>query len=208
MNKNNRNIYYPNKMSVIYLILIFSAILIYYSFAEGKSKFNELISLKVENKPLVEVLDDVSKATGYELIIDEIWADLPVTVRFDNLPLDQALKLILANVNNAIIYGSDGKILINIYEKNSSKSRHSDYSRINPIPREPIFQHQDVENSSPPSTYPQFSGDIRDEYNESNIISRQPEQTDEEAEEEKDESKKPDEDNDDEDDDELDKSSE
>ena len=80
----------------------------------------ELISLDIKNKPLGEVLEDISAETGYQFSIDESWIDFPVTASIKNEPLHRGLKRILRNLNNALIYGSDGTIKIKIYEREKS----------------------------------------------------------------------------------------
>lgn len=77
---------------------------------------DEIISLDVSEQPLDQVLAKISETTGYEFIIDDSWKDFAVTVSFSNLPLHRGLKMIFQTLNNAIIYRSDGKIKIIIYD--------------------------------------------------------------------------------------------
>ncbi len=121
------------------------------------------ISLNVKNEPLGDVLDKITEATGYEFSISESWADLPVTASFKDLPLHKGLKRILANTNNAIIYGAKGKIKIVIYDKASTAGRSptspmgSSYppqphvgSRSYPEPPAPAERDEETEASEPP----------------------------------------------------------
>jgi hypothetical protein len=184
MKKTNRCIDFKNKFRLNYWLSIFFVILTSYSLAQGKSSFNEMITLNIENEPLAEVLDDVSQATGYELIIDENWDDLPITVKFDALPLDQALKRILAKVNYAIIYRFDRKVLIRIYEKDSSVHRHTDASTINRKPHMPTYPRE-IDNSGSSNSLSTPASNVQDESKESDSVSRQPKVEDEESEDEK-----------------------
>ena len=152
------------------MILIIA--LAFYSIAQGKSDFNELVSLNANNEPLSEVLDNVSQASGYEFIIDENWADLPITVKFDAIPLNQALKRILASVNHAIIYNSDRKVLIRIYEMDTTVSRYTDASPMHRIPPEPA---QQIEMPNSPNPVPPEPSTEEAESEESELGSRQPE---------------------------------
>ena len=77
---------------------------------------DDLISLHVQNKALGEVLQAISEMTGYLFVIDGKWEDLPVSTSFQNLALHSGLQRILKNLNNAIIYSSDGEITIVIYD--------------------------------------------------------------------------------------------
>ena len=195
MKKTNRCIDFKNKFRLNYWLSVFFVILTSYSFAQGKSSFNEMITLNIENEPLAEVLDDVSQATGYELIIDENWDDLPITVKFDAIPLDQALNRILAKVNYAIIYSSDRKVLIRIYEKDSTVFRPTGASIINRKPHVPIYP-QEIDNSASLNSLPTPVNDEQDESEKSDLISRQSKVAEEESEDDDDEDKNSNEDTD------------
>ena len=83
----------------------------------------ELISLDIKNQPLGEVLDVISDETGYQFSMDESWKEFPVTASLKNEPLHRGLKRILRNLNNAVIYGSDGIIRIKIYDRVNSSGQ-------------------------------------------------------------------------------------
>jgi type II secretory pathway component GspD/PulD (secretin) len=88
--------------------------------ADGKDTFaEEIISIDVKGQPLVEVLEDISNATGYQFSIQENWKEYPVTASIKNEPLYRVLKKLLKSLNNAIIYESDGSIKIMIYGEES-----------------------------------------------------------------------------------------
>jgi len=178
---------FQNKFSQSHCFAILLIILISYGFARAKSDFNELISLHTENEPLAEVLDTVSQATGYELIFDENWNDLPITVDFEAMPLDQALKRILANVNYAIIYRSDRKVLIRIYEKDSTAYTPSGVSTINRNPPGPLIQSREIEPSFSPDPNSPQPGAEETGSEIPHEIPRDPEVAGEESEDEKDE---------------------
>ena len=188
MKKINRRIDFKNKFRLHRWLSVFFVILTSSGFAQGKSSFNEVITLNIENQPLAEVLDDVSQAAGCELIIDENWNDLPITVRFDAIPLEQALKRILAKVNYAIIYGSDRKVLIRIYEKYSTASKDSGASTRHRNPQMPIYPRE-IDNSESLNSSPPPDSDVQDESEEPDRVSRRQEATEEESKDEKDENK-------------------
>ena len=48
---------------------------------------DEIISLNVTDRPLVEVLENISIAAGCQFSIDESWENYPVTAFFENEPL-------------------------------------------------------------------------------------------------------------------------
>ena len=84
---------------------------------------DEPISLNVEQKPLGEVLAMITKMTGHAFIIDDQWLDMPVSISVKATPLHKALKSIFSDINNAIIYKSDGKIKIIVYSETSEKEK-------------------------------------------------------------------------------------
>jgi len=108
----------------------------------------EIISLDVTGQPLGEVLEDISEATGYQFIIDESWEEFPINASFKNEPLHKGLKIILRNLNNAVIYGSDHKIKIIIYDAEALSGDPASHSiEIKPS-EETIFQPRVQSNPS------------------------------------------------------------
>ena len=93
-----------------------------------KSVADEIISLEVADKPLGEVLENISDAAGCQFTIDASWEDYPITASFKNEPLYRVLKRILRDFNNAVIYGSDRRIKIVIYDENGSSAKKAGYS--------------------------------------------------------------------------------
>ena len=63
--------------------------------------------------------------------IDESWNKFPVTASIKNEPLHRGLQRILRNLNNAVIYGSDGTIKIKIYEREKSSGYPAGSSMVN-----------------------------------------------------------------------------
>lgn len=91
----------------------------------GGLSFGEGLSLQAVKMPLENVLRDLSQKTGVAFVYDKAWADLSITAQFKNMALEPALKRILSNLNHAIIYSTDGTVIIRIYgtiayEKGSS----------------------------------------------------------------------------------------
>jgi hypothetical protein len=59
-----------------------------------------IVSLDAKNQPLRGVLETISKAVGYEITVNEGWANMVLTVRIDGLELENALKRIIAALGN------------------------------------------------------------------------------------------------------------
>ena len=108
----------------------------------------KLISLDIKNQPLGEVLENISAETGYQFSIDESWNDFPVTASVKDEPLHRGLQRILRNLNNAVIYGSDGTIEIKIYDQEKSSGYPAGRSMVNRSYEEKI--HQPVVPRNPP----------------------------------------------------------
>jgi hypothetical protein len=89
---------------------------------------DEIISLNVTAQSLGEVLENISAATGCRFSIDSSWEDYPVTASFQNKPLQKALKIILHNLNNAVIYGSERTVKILIYDESASSEKAGRHS--------------------------------------------------------------------------------
>ena len=108
------------------IILLFLATLslflsISLSAANETDAGDELISMTVKDEPLGDVLYKVSMATGYDISLDNKWQSHLVTASLEKVSLHKGLKRILRNLNYVIIYGSDQKIKIIIYDKTASE---------------------------------------------------------------------------------------
>lgn len=121
------------------------------STAVGKNSVaDEIISLDVADQPLGEVLEDISIAASCQFSVDESWEDYPITVSFNNQPLYKGLKLIFRNINNAVIYGADRTVRINIYDEISPSGKAIKNSIKIKISQEPIQQAQPFSEATAP----------------------------------------------------------
>lgn len=101
----------------------------------GNSVADEIISLDVEDLPLGEVLEIISSAANCQFVYDMNWDDYPVTAIFEEEPLYRGLKLVLRNINNAVIYGANRTIRIIIYDEATASDTargHSDSIQSSP----------------------------------------------------------------------------
>jgi len=138
---------------------------------------DELVSLTVKDEPLGDVLKKVSMAAGYEISLDNKWQSYRVTVSLEEVSLHKWLKQILRNLNNAIIYDSNKKIKIIIYDKtapervssdpSTDKSfdrtpvsrRRSHHPTVTQLPSSQVLEKEDgSENEEEPSDEPDVSG--------------------------------------------------
>jgi len=151
------NRFFRNRHQHVAVVFIVFSLICCYGFyrpfpANGENSIaEELISLDIKNQPLVEVLEDISAETGYQFSIDESWNNFPITASIKNEPLHKGLKRILRNLNNAVIYGSDGIIKIKIYEQEKSSGYPAGHSIANRSYEETIQQPVIPDNPPPPN---------------------------------------------------------
>ena len=143
----------------------------------GWSASSELpmVSVRVQEQPLGEVLADLERKTGYAITVKEQWKDYPVEVGFKDKPLDKALKSILADFNHAIFFGPGKQIRIAIYtlkEYGGGDAAGSpayvppgpnpeEPPPVEPPPEEP--ERYDEEQSTPPEPMPEGQADMPNE---------------------------------------------
>ena len=93
--------------------------------AGDNSVADEIISLNVTDRPLGEVLENLSIAANCRISIDESWQDYPITASFDDEPLYRALKLILRHISNAVVYGRDRTVKIIVFDDGPAAGKSS-----------------------------------------------------------------------------------
>jgi len=110
-------------LNILLFLVMLSLILPIVSTAGGETDTDhKVISLTVKDEPLRDVLKKISMATGYKISLDNNGEGHLVTVSLEKVSLHKGLKRILRNLNNVIIYGSDQKIKIIIYDKTTSEA--------------------------------------------------------------------------------------
>ena len=79
-------------------------------------------SLNVEDEPIGEVVEKISKATGYEITIDPEYAKLPITMSFKNVTVDVALRRIFGKLSKyMIINDAEKKISLSVVDAGKNK---------------------------------------------------------------------------------------
>jgi hypothetical protein len=90
------------------------------------SENGTVFSLAVDNERLDGVLEKISKATGYEITVNEGWRSKTVSARLDNVTLEEGLKVILEELgrpSHLLIYDKGRKrVEIVLLTAPSSKS--------------------------------------------------------------------------------------
>jgi hypothetical protein len=101
-------------------------------------------------------LEKIEEATDLKFNIDEQWKDIPVSVTLDNAPLDKALKRILVNLNNVVIYGSNDQVKIVVFGKAEASSPSGrpagppSYKQPLPVPQPPPLPDENPSISEEP----------------------------------------------------------
>lgn len=152
-----------------FLFLAILTLILPISYTEGNESNagDELISLTVKDEPLGDVLYKVSMTTGYDISLDNEWQNYRVTASFEEVSLHKGLKRILKNLNSAIIYVSNKKIRIIIYDKTDSEDASLTQSADQSFERTPVSQprpYRPSENRPPtPQDIENEDGDVTDE---------------------------------------------
>ena len=129
-------------------ICLLAGILIFCIGADAKSTSDEVKFLQVQNKPLSQVLQQLSQISGYTFTYDAEWADLNITVRVKSLSLEKTLRKILANMNFAIVYQADDNIKIRIYGKAIYERSHDQAGNERPNTEQSATEKQEVNSDA------------------------------------------------------------
>ena len=107
---------------IIFFLMCFRADMVQQAIG-AESQDEPYISLKVNNRPLSDVLKIITSDTGFRFKLNGDWNSYPVNASFENISLNRALKIILQGLNHVIIYDSNKSIKIVVYgEVDSDKT--------------------------------------------------------------------------------------
>jgi hypothetical protein len=116
-----------------------------------------VFSLAVRDKSLREVLEEISRTTGYKILVDEKWEKFPITVKLRDMGIHEGLQKVLKEFNHAlVIVDEEKKISIEIYDV----SPDSRYFVTLPVggKSNPPLQQQKINPHSPEMLPPDISG--------------------------------------------------
>ena len=86
-----------------------------------------VFSLDVKDEPLTEVLNKISKLTGYEIAVAGRWAYLPITVSIKNASIHKALNKVLSGFNHTIVVDdSKKKVTLALYDPGVTPRQQKD----------------------------------------------------------------------------------
>ena len=75
------------------------------------------ISLTAQNEPLGNVLETITRDTGYRFNLNGKWNEHPVSATINGLPLEKGLKRLLRSLNHSIVWESDKIVTITVFGK-------------------------------------------------------------------------------------------
>ncbi|MFO7714405.1 hypothetical protein [Desulfosarcina sp.] len=122
-----------------------------------RASSDPLISLVANNEPLGDVLESITRETGYQFNLDRRWRDHPVSAAITDLPLERGLKRLLRSLNHTIIWESDNRITIMVVGKVDSVKSGSAISFPAPLPTiqeadGPVIAPEDAAEEEPEPT--------------------------------------------------------
>jgi len=86
-----------------------------------------VFSLHVKDEPLIEVLNKISKLTGYEIAVAGKWAYLPITVSIKNASIHEAFNRVLSKFNHTIVVDdSEKKVTLTLYDPDVTPRQQKD----------------------------------------------------------------------------------
>jgi outer membrane biosynthesis protein TonB len=109
-----------------------------------------VFSLDFKDKPLSQVLNQISRLTGAKFLINKEYAELKVTGSLKNVTVTQALREITAELNHTIIYEADDTISLVIY----SKKQASGPGGFGPLPPQNYPMNPSFEGDANPEPEP------------------------------------------------------
>ena len=93
-----------NKWFIIDLALVFiglgSLVCFHQAFASEKRPEKVVFSIHATNEPIEKVIENISRASGYEIILKTEIKDLSVSIQLNNVTLHEAIKRILRKYNH------------------------------------------------------------------------------------------------------------
>lgn len=69
------------------------------------------LTMKMDNKPLPEIAEEVYRQTGYKVVFDEKWNSLTVTGNYTNVSLDEFFRRAFRKQNTSLLVNDKEKIV-------------------------------------------------------------------------------------------------
>lgn len=93
------------------------------SWAEDSKAPGAQVTLSINNETFGSVVETVYKLTGYTVLYDESWSQMPVSGDFKDTPVDLFFSTLLSSVNRTIILNREDKQVIIYFFDNKSTQK-------------------------------------------------------------------------------------
>ncbi len=93
------------------------------SLVSGAEMEKPLFSLEVRKMPLVQVLDEISASSGYDIVLrgEAGEENLPISLKLEDVALDEMLRRVLRELNHTALWDeAEKKILLSAYASKSA----------------------------------------------------------------------------------------
>jgi hypothetical protein len=99
------------------------------------------ITLDVQNEPLRSVLERISKATGWKIIVPDRWMDKPITQALDKVSMEEGLRFILkdAGIENLLLTYDEDKKTAALYDTEIQTGQSAGQPPLRGETRSPVF---------------------------------------------------------------------
>ena len=104
-------------------------------------RLNNTLAAKTDNVPLDSLLARLREKTGITFLFAKDLSDTIISVEFQALPMQEAIRRILNRLNHAIIFGSEGKIQKVII-----------FGESNNLSAPPVYEYKTLSNFNPKIT--------------------------------------------------------
>lgn len=119
--------------------------------ASKNNRQQPIVSIDVRDKGLKEVLKDISDTSGYDIILNGEKDDLSISLKLQDVALDDMIKRVLRDVNYTIVWDNlSRKILLSVYGKQEVNFRQSPMTPTQNMKRLNAAQHL----NNPPGAFP------------------------------------------------------
>ena len=110
-----KGLFYKKLIFALSFFLLALALSICFSvrepFASEPQPGERLFSLDANSEPVSTVLENISKASGYKIVIKTRLEDVPISIQLSNVTIDEAIRRIFQNYNHVEVWDDAEKKL-------------------------------------------------------------------------------------------------
>ncbi|HHC25607.1 MAG TPA: hypothetical protein ENK58_09425 [Desulfobacterales bacterium] len=118
------------------------------SYGSGTDSAAPVFSLDVRDESLENVLEKISGASGYRIVLRGEGGDVPVTVKLKDVSLEEMLRRVLRKLNHTLIWDdAEKKVSLSLYASTGKSSRGTPMERDRTMPVRIFPGHQQKDRS-------------------------------------------------------------